>query len=62
MEGPSIEVDPEELDTSEEAVKRRLAEQARRGAIRESLGRMTLFFKTPVPKFLWSGQQALVFG
>ena len=62
LDGPSNVADPEELDASEEAAKRRLVEQARRGAIRESLERMTLFFKTPRPKYLWSGPQVLFFG
>jgi len=62
LEGPSNEVDPEKLDVSEAAVNRRLKEQARRGAIRGSLERMTLFFKIPTAKFQWSRPQALVLG
>ena len=62
QDGPSNEVDLKKLDLSEAAVKRRLAEQARRGAIRGSLERMTLFFKVPTPKFQWSRPQALFLG
>ena len=62
QEGPSNEVDPKELDASPKAVERRLKEQERRGAIREGLERMTLFFKIPGPGYLWSGPQTLFFG
>lgn len=62
LDGPSNEIDPEELDGSEQAVKRRIAEKARRDAIRRSLERMTLFFKVPEPWILWSRPQTLFFG
>ena len=62
LDGPSNEIDPEELDNSERAVKRRIAEKARRDAIRRSLERMTLFFKVPEPGLLWSRPQTLFFG
>ena len=56
------EVDPEELDASEEGVARRLKEQVRRASIRRSLERMTLYFKLPAPGYLWSRPQVLIFG
>jgi len=62
LDGPSNEIDPEELDGSEQAAKRRIAEKARRDAIRGSLERMTLFFKVPKPWVLWSRPQTLFFG
>jgi len=62
MDGPANEVDPEELDASPEAAKRRSVEQVRRAAIRGSLERMTLLFKIPKPGFLWSRPQTLFFG
>ena len=62
LDGPSNEIDPEELDGSEQAAKRRIAEKARRDAIRGSLERMTLFFKVPKPWILWSRPQTLFFG
>ena len=62
LDGPSNEVDPEELDDSEKGVKRRTSEQVRRDAIRHNLERMSLFFKVPEPEYLWSGPQVLFFG
>jgi len=62
LDGPPNEIDPEELDASEEAVKRRLAEKARRDSIRQSLERMTLFFRLPDPEYLFSRPQVLFFG
>jgi len=62
LDGPSNEVDPEKLDNSEQAAKRRAAEKERRDAIRGSLERMTLFFKLPHPGTLWSRPQVLFFG
>lgn len=62
MDGPGNGIDPEELDASPEAAKRRIVEQARRAAVRESLERMTLLFKIPNPGFLWSRPQTLFFG
>ena len=62
LDGPSNEVDLEKLDVSQAAVKRRLAEQTRRGAIRGSLERMTLLFKIPTPNFQWSRPQTLFLG
>lgn len=62
LDGPSNEIDPEELDASEAAVKRRIAEQARRDGIRRSLERMTLLFRLPEPGYLWSRPQVLFFG
>lgn len=60
--GPPNEIDPEELGASEEAVKQRIVERARREGIRTSLERMTLFFKVPEPKHLWTRPQTLFFG
>jgi hypothetical protein len=62
LDGRSTEIDPEELDDSEEGVRRRIAEQVRRGAVRGGLERMSLFFKVPKPGFLWSKPQVLFFG
>ena len=62
MDGPSSEIDPEELDASEAAVKRRIAERARRADIRQSLERMTLLFALPGPDYLWSRPQTLFYG
>ena len=62
MDGSSSGVDPEDLDASKAAVKHRAAEHARRGAIRRSLERMTLFFKRPRPRYLWSRPQVLFYG
>jgi len=50
---PSNEVDLEELDDSQEAFKRRGAEQARREAIHRSFQRMSLF-RVPGPGYFWS--------
>jgi len=62
LDGPSNEVDPERLDTSDAGVKRRNREQARRAAIRRSLEQMTLLFRLPKPGFLWSRPQVLFYG
>jgi len=62
LDGPSNEIDPEELDASAGAVRRRAAEKARRGGIRQSLERMTLFFRLPGPEYLFSRPQVLFFG
>jgi len=62
LDGPPNEIDPEELDASEGAVKRRLAEKARRDSIRQSLERMTLHFRLPDPEYLFSRPQVLFFG
>jgi len=62
LDGPSIEIDPEELDASGKAIKRRAAETARREGIRRSLERMTLCFRLPKPGYLFSRSQALFFG
>ena len=62
QDGRANEVDPEELDGSQDGVNRRLREQARRTSIRGSLERMTLFFKPPAPGYLWSRPEVLFFG
>ena len=62
QDGPPTEIDPNELDASPEAVRRRIVEKGRRGAIRNTLERMTLLFKVPEPEYLWTRPQVLFFG
>ena len=62
LDGHPNEVDLEKLDDSEGAAERRIKEQGRREAIRRSLERMTLLFRVPRPRTLWSRPQVLFYG
>ena len=62
LDGRTAEIDLEELDDSELAVKQRKAEKERREGIRETLEQISLYFKVPRRKFLWTKPQVLFFG
>lgn len=62
QDGHTNEIDLDELDDSEVAVRRRAAEKERRESIRESLERMTLFLRVPKPGHLWTKPQVLFYG